>query len=117
MKRYLFTAIAILVLLIPGLTSCSGHSEASPDSEAKAAIIDQLYCLEPNQVFIDETTEILEACGFEVDVWQGEEVTVNLYRELPKYGYELIIFRAHSGIMYYVENSEVITKETTYLFL
>ena len=115
-KRYLFILLALLVLVVPGLTSCGGYSAASSDSEAKAAIIDQLYCLDPNQALINETTDILEAYGFEVDVWQGEEVTVNLYRELPKYGYKLIIFRAHSGIMYYLGEGQVITKETTYLF-
>jgi len=44
-------------------------------------------------------TQELEDFGFEVDVYQGDEVTVNLYRQLPGHGYELIIFRAHSGLL------------------
>jgi hypothetical protein len=32
-------------------------------------------------------------------VYQGNNVTVELYRKLPTYGYRLIIFRAHSGIL------------------
>ena len=116
MKRYLFTALALLILLTPGLTSCGGSPALSPDSEVKAAIVDQLYLLEPNQAFIDQTTEMLESYGFKVDVWQGEEVTVNFYRELPRYGYKLIVLRAHSGILYYVENSEAVPMKTTYLF-
>jgi hypothetical protein len=38
---------------------------------------------------------------FKVDIYQGDEVTVELYRTLPEpeYGYKLIIFRAHSGLI------------------
>lgn len=115
MKRYLFISLAMLILVVPGLISC-GSSAANPNSELKAAIIDQLYLLEPNQAFISQTKEILDSYGFKVDVWQGEDVTVNFYRELPQYGYKLIVFRAHSGILYYMEGSQVIPRGTTYLF-
>jgi len=89
----------VLISVLPGLTLFSGCSAPSPELEAKAAIIDQLYMLKPNQAFIDETTEVLEAYGFRVDAYQGDEITVNLYRKLPSYGYKLIIFRAHSGLL------------------
>lgn len=55
----------------------------------------------------------LEAAGFKVDIYEGKEVSVNFYRELPKYGYRLIIFRAHSGLMQRWEDSQVVVKETT----
>ena len=65
----------------------------------KAAIVDQLYTLHANQVFTEQTTKSLEDFGFEVDVYRGDDVTVNLYRELPAYDYKLIIFRVHSGVL------------------
>lgn len=72
---------------------------SSHPGELRAAIIDQLYSLQPNQVFIDETTDILENYGFEVDLYQGDDVTVDLYHQLLSYGYKLILFRAHSGLL------------------
>ena len=105
----------MLTLALPGLT-LSACSAPSPDSGARAAIVDQLYILQPNQAFIDQATAELEAFGFEVDVYQGEEVSVKLYRELPQYGYKLIIFRAHSGLMQRGEDSQLEVKRATYLF-
>ncbi|GAI41148.1 unnamed protein product, partial [marine sediment metagenome] len=94
---------------------CSQDSN-SGEPRLKAAIVDQLYLLEPNPAFIDQAKAYLETSGFEVDIYQGEEVSVKFYRELPKYGYKLIIFRAHSGLMQRQEDSQVMVKEATYLF-
>lgn len=66
---------------------------------ATAAIIDQLSSFQENEQFIANVTKELEDYGFEVDVYQGSNVTVELYRKLPTYDYRLIIFRAHSGIL------------------
>jgi hypothetical protein len=66
---------------------------------ATAAIIDQLSSLQENDDFIGNVTRELEDYGFEVDLYQGENITVDFYRRLPTYGYKLIIFRAHSGIL------------------
>ena len=91
-------------------------SPAGGEPELKAAIIDQLYILEPNPAFIAEAKACLEASGFEVDIYQGKQVSVNFYRQLPKHRYKLIIFRAHSGLMQRQEDSQVMVKEETYLF-
>jgi hypothetical protein len=116
-KRHLLIALAVLTLILPGLVLSAGCPAPSPDSGTRAAIVDQLAILEPNQAFLVQMTAELEACGFEVDVYQGEEVNVKLYRELPKYGYKLIIFRAHAGLLKGEENSEVVgVKSETYLF-
>lgn len=116
MKQHLVIVLALLTLALPGLTLSAGCPAPSPDTGDRAAIVDQLAILEPNQAFIDRVTAELEACGFEVDVYHGEEVSVKLYRELPQYGYELIIFRAHSGLMQRGEDSQVEVKRATYLF-
>ena len=67
--------------------------------ELKAAIVDQLVILQQNEEFITKTTHALEDHGFTVDVYEGDAVTVDLYKNLPTYGYKLIIFRAHSGLL------------------
>jgi len=41
----------------------------------------------------------MEDAGFEVDVYGCESVTVDFYRILASIGYDLIIFRTHSGIL------------------
>jgi hypothetical protein len=116
-KRYLIIALAVFSVALPGLILFAGCPPPHPDSSPKAAIVDQLAILEPNQAFIDQATAELEASGFEVDIYSGEEVSVELYRQLPKYGYELIIFRAHAGLLKAEEGSEVVgVKKATYLF-
>ena len=116
MKRYLLIAAAVLVL--GAINIPSGCRYPSPDhgTQNKAAIIDQLYLLEPNPAFITSVTEILESCGFTVDLWQGEEVTVDFYRKLSEYGYKLLVLRVHSGLLLSIEESKVASLERTYLF-
>jgi hypothetical protein len=72
-----------------------------PDNtgKPKAAIVDQLSSFQENEAFIAEITGELEDYGFEVDLYQGDNITVDFYRGLPSRGYKFIIFRAHSGIL------------------
>jgi len=94
-------ARVLLVLLTASLfvfPACS-ETHRTPAELLRAAIIDQLYSIQPNKAFIRETTDVLGACGFEVDLYQGDEVNVDFYRQLPGCGYKLIIFRAHSGLL------------------
>jgi hypothetical protein len=117
-KRYLIIALAVFSVALPGLFLCAGCPPPPPsDSTPRAAIVDQLAAMGPNQDFTDRVTAELEACGFEVDIYSGEEVNVKLYRQLPKRGYKLIIFRAHAGLLQAEEDSEVVgVKQATYLF-
>ena len=89
--------VAIAVFAYPWPTS--GPASPTDSGELKAAIVDQLYSVQPNQAFIEQTTQELQNFGFEVDVYRGDVVTVNFYRQLPTYGYKLIIFRVHSGLL------------------
>jgi len=66
-------------------------------SPLKAAIVDQLSLTFPNQTFIETATNTLEQAGYSVDYYPGENVTVKFYRNLPTYGYKLIILRVHSS--------------------
>jgi len=99
MKRSLYIVLVALVLGLPGLTLFSACSMTDPEPEPRAAIIDQLGTIFPNQAFIERATRELEEYGFKVDVYPGENITVDLYRKLPGYGYKLIIFRVHSGLL------------------
>ena len=117
MKRYLLIALAVCILALPGLILSAGCPKPSPDSVLSAVIVDQLAVLDPNPDFIELATAELEACGFKVSVYSGEDVTVKLYRQLPLYGYELIIFRAHAGLLQAEDDTGVVgVKRATYLF-
>jgi hypothetical protein len=76
----------------------------------KAAIVDQLALTQPNPDFAASATNILEQAGYAVDYFPGEQVTVDLYRNLPAEDYDLIILRVHSGIS---EETDVTTGEKT----
>jgi len=82
------------------------HNSGTP----RAAIVDQLSVLQENPAFIAEVTGQLEEYGFEVDLYQGDEITVSFYRGLAARGYKVIVFRAHSGIL---EEDEAVHLKTT----
>jgi len=108
----------LLLLALAALVAFTGCGEPVPESDGPdtAAIIDQLHILEANPAFISEATLLLESYGFEVDVWQGSEITVDFYRKLPSLGYKFIIFRVHSGILISLEEEGAKALPTTYLF-
>jgi hypothetical protein len=81
--------------------------QPSPNSVGglRAVIVDQLSSMRENEVFITNVTRELEDYGFEVDLYQGDDITVDFYRQLPTHGYKLVIFRAHSGLL--AEDEEI----------
>lgn len=116
---YLWLVIALGVAgAVIGIRTCnsSGQTDSTQSGELKAAIIDQLYVLDPNQDFIHQATSELEDYGFKVDVYHGEEVTVDLYSQLPANGYKLIVFRAHAGLLGHEEDLHVEGTDATFLF-
>jgi hypothetical protein len=85
-----------------------GHIWPDHAGNATAAIVDQLSSFQENEQFITDVTKELEDYGFKVDVYQGSNITVDFYRQLPTRGYKLIIFRAHSGLL--EEDGQVISR-------
>ncbi|NIT60784.1 MAG: hypothetical protein GWN00_32640, partial [Aliifodinibius sp.] len=51
----------------------------------------------PGERFISNASEILENSGYQVEVFEPEEVVVDLYQNLLSRGYEIIILRVHCG--------------------
>ena len=97
---WLFIAIGVAGIVIFVRTVPMSQSPRDHAGNATAAIIDQLSAsFQENEQFTANVTKELEDYGFEVDVFQGNNITVDFYRRLPTYGYKLIIFRAHSGIL------------------
>jgi hypothetical protein len=88
------------------------HPSQDYGSGLKAVIVDQLSSVRENEAFAANVTNQLEEYGFEVDLYQGDEVDVDLYRQLATRGYRLIVFRAHSGLL--AENG--VTQDRTVLF-
>jgi len=89
-----------LALLVPIFsTTCSSPQQVTPTPEPevrKAALVDQIALTNPNPEFTDQALAYLEEAGFSVDVYEGEEITIEFYRTLPEKGYQLILIRTHS---------------------
>jgi hypothetical protein len=90
-----FFGVTAAILLSPAGEPVRGILEGA-DGPKKAAIVDQLSLTAANPDFVGETTQLLETNGYEVDYFDGAAVTVDLYRTLPKRGYDLVVLRVHS---------------------
>lgn len=65
-------------------------------SKLCVGIIDQFYSVSPD--FTDNVVNLLRKKGISVSIHKDEEVTVELYRNLPSYRYKLIILRVHAAV-------------------
>jgi hypothetical protein len=98
MSQCIKAAIFLTCLVL--LTAwCGCSSPRQPEKVDKAAVIDQLSLSDPNPSFIEKTVTALQNQGLTVDYFQGEEISLDLYRDLPAGGYRLIVFRVHSGLL------------------
>jgi len=89
--------LAFLVLIFS--TACSSPQPVTPTPEPKprkAALVDQIALTHPNPEFTDQALAYLREAGFSVDVYQGDEITIEFYRTLPTKGYKLILMRTHA---------------------
>ena len=94
------SAAAILSLILPIFAISTPKPTPTPSPTRppvkKAAIVDQIAVSQPNPEFISTASAYLRNAGFDVDVYQGKDVTVEFYRTLPSMGYKWIVFRTHS---------------------
>jgi hypothetical protein len=103
-------------LVLAALPAAGCGREAPVETVPRAVIVDQLFLREANPDFIAAAIAQLHACGFEVDLFQGEDITVDFYRELPERGYDFILFRAHAGLLLEQVDGEVRPLANSYLF-
>ncbi|MHC1627874.1 MAG: hypothetical protein ACXQTI_03475 [Candidatus Nezhaarchaeales archaeon] len=95
--------LLLFAVLIVGAASYFGFYGLSQDAETKttiqkkAAIIDGLSEDVPNPSLINEMSNLLKSSGYEVTVFNGSEVNVELFKNLPNMGFTLIIMRLHGG--------------------
>jgi hypothetical protein len=92
------TAAALLLFVAAAGAGYLLRDDGNEDSSGPSAVIlDQLSLSQPNPAFSEEAAARLEAAGYEVDYVSGEEVTVELFRRLPSYDYDIVLLRTHAG--------------------
>jgi hypothetical protein len=101
LPRYAWLCIILAVVGVVAFVRLYPRGQPPPDNGGtpRALIVDQLSSMQTNDAFISEVSHELGELGFQVDLRQLDEVTVDFYRQLPTHGYKLIILRAHSGIL------------------
>jgi len=105
MIRRVLGTLALLTLLLAFLTAITGcssiclQSGSDTGNTTRAALIDQLFPSNPDQYFIDRITALLQKNGYMVDYFSGDQITVDLYRHLAARNYNLVVFRAHAGLL------------------
>jgi len=101
-RKTIYGILAVAVVFFCILTYSFLHPKSQINinrgSSYKAAIVDHLSLSAPNQTFIQTATNTLEKAGYTVDYYPGEEVNVELHRNLPTRGYDLIVLRVHSAL-------------------
>ena len=108
-KRYIWLSVLATLLVAAVIVifwRISTPGTTSDSQVLKAAIVDQLSTTYPDDNFNKTITASLEADGFQVDLYQGAQVTVSFYQNLPSHGYKLIILRTHSGMMQSPQSSQ-----------
>jgi hypothetical protein len=90
-------AIATLGILAAVAVVAFSAFAAESDGRPRAIIIDQLAATDPNPAFVFNAAGFLAAAGYAVDYVPPEDVTVDLYRDLPAHGHELVILRTHAA--------------------
>ncbi len=78
------------------------------DGIPKAVIIDQLYDEIPNPDFQQNATEYFKTAGYDVDIYNTKDITVDFYKELPSMDYEFIVIRSHATAFYFKYASEAL---------
>lgn len=98
MRLAVFAAVAFLVAVVGAGLLFVKLGTGSPPGPPKAAILDQLSITQPNPDFAASATSLLEQAGYAVDYYPGEQVTVDLYRNLATLDYGLIVLRVHAAM-------------------
>ncbi|MCD6592804.1 hypothetical protein J7L00_01795 [Candidatus Bathyarchaeota archaeon] len=85
-KLLLFLAAIIFIIGVVSYFGFHGLSQNTETEIRKAAIIDGLSEDLPSLSLINEMSKILKSSGYEVTVFSGNRVNVELFKNLPKMG-------------------------------
>ncbi len=72
------------------------HQEQTPVNEG-VTIVDLFYSTNPQ--FTNEVTAFLTSKDITTNTYKDTNITVDFYRQLPKYGSSLIVLRIHAGVL------------------
>jgi len=97
-KQLIMAMVLVVTIVLGFLISAFLLQTREVKFSSRAAIIDQLGEDFPNTEFNETVTSLLENNGFNVSYHSSESVNVTFYKELAKYNYGIIIFRAHSAL-------------------
>jgi hypothetical protein len=97
--RFRWSLAILVTVVVAGLLAPGGRLDRSRTAHKTktAVIIDQLELTQPNPAFVASATRTLTDAGYTVDYYSGRQVTVDLYRNLPTFNYDVVILRAHTG--------------------
>ncbi len=113
----LMAAVALLsAALVAGLVVLVRDDDRAGGTKT-AAIVDQLSLTQSNPEFVASARGMLVEAGYLVDYFPGEQVTVDLYRNLPRLDYDMIILRVHSAITTEVDGESGGKTEKEYVSL
>ncbi|MDO8472683.1 MAG: hypothetical protein Q7T05_02575 [Dehalococcoidia bacterium] len=118
--KWLAVLASIIVVALGGWLWMVAANSIDPQglvdgSVPRAAIIDELYPDSTNEELVSRLSDLVGTVGLTLDVYRGDQVTVDLYGILPKGGYRLIVIRSHSGAI--TPNADDIKQSVgTYLF-
>ncbi len=96
-KMVLLLLVIIFVITIASYVGFYGLFQSTKPEMRKAAIIDGLSEDIPNPSLINEVSNLLKSSGYEVTIFNGSKVNVELFKNLPEMGFTLIIMRLHGG--------------------
>jgi hypothetical protein len=90
-------ALVLLSAAVSAALAAFAFVRSTSTPPPRAALVDQLSLTAPNPEFIDGATGLLEQAGYSVDYYPGEQVSIELFRDLPTRGYDFVLLRVHSA--------------------
>jgi hypothetical protein len=96
LNRRVYGLIPLAICIIVIAYFIWPRSDLIPVNEG-VTIVDLFYSSNPQ--FTDEATAYLATKGLPTNIFKDSNITVDFYRQLPKYGYSLIVLRVHAGVL------------------
>jgi len=95
--RRLWLAGAAIVAVVLGVWLLTPRESIDPD--LRAALIDQLSPAYVNEQFRVSVVADIAHFGIPCDVFEGDDVDVDLYRSIGEGNYGVLVIRSHSGTL------------------